>query len=85
MPRTLLRNDQWDRIQHLLSGKTSGRGVTAKEADNLGQPLTITSPQSGHSKASRIVATPDYQKNLSKSKLIIGLKAFVIWSYWFIS
>ncbi len=31
MPRTLLRDDQWDRIQHLLSGKASDRGVTAKE------------------------------------------------------
>ena len=86
MPRTLLSNDQWDRIQHRLSGKTSDLGVTAKEAVNLRQPLTITSPQSGYSKASRIVATPDYQKNRSKAQLMfIGLKAFVIWSYWFTS
>ena len=71
-------------IQHLLSGKTSDLGVTAKEAVNLRQPLEITSPQSGYSKASRIVATPDYQKRF-KPQLIIDLKAFVIWSYWFIS
>ena len=44
--------------------KTSDRGVTAKEAVNLRQPLTITSPQPDYSKASRIVATPDYQKTL---------------------
>ena len=31
MPHTLLRDDQWDRIQHLLSGKASDRGVTAKD------------------------------------------------------
>ena len=31
MPRTLPRDDQWDRIQHLLSGKASDRGVTAKD------------------------------------------------------
>ena len=31
MPRTLLRDDQWDRIQYLLSGKASDRGVTAKD------------------------------------------------------
>ena len=31
MPRTLLRDDQWDRIQHLLSGKASDPGVTAKD------------------------------------------------------
>ena len=31
MPRTLLRDDQWDRIQHFLSGKASDRGVTAKD------------------------------------------------------
>ena len=86
MPRTLLRNDQWDRIQHLLSGKTSDRGVTAKEAVNLRQPLTIAAPQSDYSKASRIATTPDYKKNRPKPQLmIIGLKAFVIRSYWFIS
>ena len=31
MPPTLLRDDQWDRIQHLLSGKAFDRGVTAKD------------------------------------------------------
>ena len=31
MPRTLPRDDQWDCIQHLVSGKASDRGVTAKD------------------------------------------------------
>ena len=31
MPPTLLRDDQWDRIQHLLSGKASDRGANAKD------------------------------------------------------
>ena len=31
MPRTLLRNDQWERIKDLLPGKASDRGVTAKD------------------------------------------------------
>ncbi len=29
--RKMLRNDQWDRIEHLLPGKASDRGVTAKD------------------------------------------------------
>ena len=32
MRRYALRDDQWDRIEHLLPGKASDRGVTA--ADN---------------------------------------------------
>ncbi len=31
MPRTALRNDQWNRIKDLLPGKSSDRGVTAKD------------------------------------------------------
>ena len=31
MPRKILRDDQWDRIQELLPGKVSDRGVTAKD------------------------------------------------------
>jgi transposase len=31
MDRTLLRDDQWARIEHLLPGKASDRGVTAKD------------------------------------------------------
>lgn len=31
MPRTLLRNDQWERIENLLPGKASDSGVTAKD------------------------------------------------------
>jgi transposase len=31
MDRTLLRDDQWERIEHLLPGKASDRGVTAKD------------------------------------------------------
>lgn len=31
MNRLLLRDDQWDRIQDLLPGKASDRGVTAKD------------------------------------------------------
>jgi putative transposase len=27
----MLRNDQWERIEHLLPGKASDRGVTAKD------------------------------------------------------
>ena len=29
--RKMLRNDQWKRIEHLLPGKPSDRGVTAKD------------------------------------------------------
>lgn len=29
--RKMLRNDQWERIEHLLPGKPSDRGVTAKD------------------------------------------------------
>jgi transposase len=29
--RKMLRNDQWERIEHLLPGKASDRGVTAKD------------------------------------------------------
>jgi len=31
MERTLLRDDQWERIAHLLPGKAGDRGVTAKD------------------------------------------------------
>ena len=31
MPRKILRNDPWERIEHLLPGKASDRGVTAKD------------------------------------------------------
>lgn len=31
MPRKMLRNDQWERIEHLLPGKSSDCGVTAKD------------------------------------------------------
>ena len=31
MPRKMLRNDQWERIEQLLPGKASDRGVTAKD------------------------------------------------------
>ena len=31
MPRKILRDDQWDRIQDLVPGKVSDRGVTAKD------------------------------------------------------
>ena len=31
MPQTVLRNDQWARIEHLLPGKASDCGVTAKD------------------------------------------------------
>jgi transposase len=31
MPRTVLRDDQWDRIKEHLPGKASDRGVTAKD------------------------------------------------------
>ena len=30
MPRTVLRDDQWDRIEGFLLGKSSDCGVTAK-------------------------------------------------------
>jgi transposase len=29
--RKMPRNDQWERIEHLLPGKASDRGVTAKD------------------------------------------------------
>jgi transposase len=29
--RKMLRNDQWERIEHLLPGKVSDRGVTARD------------------------------------------------------
>jgi transposase len=29
--RKMLRNDQWERIEHLLPGKASDRGVTARD------------------------------------------------------
>jgi transposase len=29
--RKMLRNDQWERIEHLLPGKATDRGVTAKD------------------------------------------------------
>ena len=29
--RKMLRNDQWERIEHLLPGKPTDRGVTAKD------------------------------------------------------
>jgi transposase len=29
--RKMLRNDQWERIEHVLPGKASDRGVTAKD------------------------------------------------------
>lgn len=29
--RKMLRNDQWERIEHLLPGKAGDRGVTAKD------------------------------------------------------
>ncbi|MEE8058149.1 MAG: IS5 family transposase [Pseudomonadales bacterium] len=31
MPRKILRNDQWERIESLLSGKLSDCGVTAQD------------------------------------------------------
>ena len=31
MPRKLLRDDQWQRMEHLLPGKASDPGVTAKD------------------------------------------------------
>ncbi|RRR32932.1 IS5 family transposase [Schaalia georgiae] len=31
MPRLMLRDDQWERIEHMLPGKASDRGVTAKD------------------------------------------------------
>ena len=31
MPRRMLRDDQWQRIEQLLPGKVSDRGVTAKD------------------------------------------------------
>ena len=31
MPRTILRDDQWQRIEHLLPGKASDPGVTAQD------------------------------------------------------
>lgn len=31
MARRVLRNDQWERIKHLLPGKAGDRGVTAKD------------------------------------------------------
>lgn len=31
MTRMMLRDDQWERIEHLLPGKASDRGVTAKD------------------------------------------------------
>ncbi len=31
MPRKMLRNDQWERIEHLLPGKDTDCGVTAKD------------------------------------------------------
>jgi transposase len=31
MPRTLLRDDQWERIKELLPGKATDCGVTAKD------------------------------------------------------
>ena len=31
MPRTLLRDDQWERIKGLLPGKATDCGVTAKD------------------------------------------------------
>jgi transposase len=31
MPRKMLRNDQWDRIEQLLPGKDTDCGVTAKD------------------------------------------------------
>ena len=31
MPRTLLRDDQWERIKDVLPGNTTGCGVTAKD------------------------------------------------------
>ncbi len=31
MARKMLRNDQWERIEHLLPGKASDCGVTAKD------------------------------------------------------
>lgn len=31
MTRTILRDDQWDRIEHLLPGKVTDCGITAKD------------------------------------------------------
>ena len=31
MDRKMLRDDQWQRIEHLLPGKASDRGVTVKD------------------------------------------------------
>ena len=31
MPRKMVRNDQWERIEHLLPGKATDCGVTAKD------------------------------------------------------
>ena len=31
MDRKMLRDDQWERIEHLLPGKASDRGVTARD------------------------------------------------------
>lgn len=31
MPRKMLRDDQWERIEQLLPGKVSDRGVTARD------------------------------------------------------
>ena len=31
MPRLILRDDQWERVEHLMSGKASDCGVTAKD------------------------------------------------------
>jgi hypothetical protein len=31
MPRTLLRDDQWERIKDILPGKATDGGVTAKD------------------------------------------------------
>ena len=31
MPRRMLRDDQWERIEQLLPGKATDRGVTAKD------------------------------------------------------
>src|SRR2546422_3744117 len=31
MPRKILRNDQWERIEHLLPGKATDCGVTAQD------------------------------------------------------
>lgn len=56
--RKMLRNDQWERIEHLLPGKASDRGVTAKDnrlfveavlwIARTGSPWRDLPPQLGH-------------------------------------